>query len=400
MSQRARAGGIRPLINWLLDAAVTDFDLQELAAETAERLVVAGYPLYRLNVSAQILHPLYAGTAFTWVRGEGWDLDSFERERTESDQWLQSPLRHMREHDLSEYRLRIHRGEGRDYPVVRKLQARGATDYLAILTSFGEPQPDAEWRDGVFMTWSACAPAGWSARQVADLRRLQAALAVVFRLAMRQRLAEDVVSAYLGADAGRRILTGQIQRGDGDDIETVIWFSDLRSSTRLAEALDKEAFISLLNRFFECTGNAVQAVGGEILDYIGDSILAIFPFEKLGGAAQAGNLALQAATQAALALADTNRERAARGDEPLGFGIGLHPGTVMFGNIGVPDRLNFSVVGAAANIAARVADQCRDLNEEIVASDQFRQLTNAKWRPLGTHKLRNVRQPMALFAPE
>ena len=394
-----RLSRIRPTINWMLTQALTDFVLKALVAETAKRLVAAGYPLYRLHVSTQTLHPLYAGTEFTWVRGEGWKLDPYGHTGTVSDAWLQSPLCHMIENGLGEYRLRIHRGEGGDYPVIREMQAKGATDYLALLTPFGDPQTAIQRKDGVLMSWSADAPAGWSERDVADLRHLQSRLAVVLRLAMRQRLAENVVSAYLGADAGKRILAGQIQRGDGEDIEAIIWFSDLRSSTRLAESLGKEVFLELLNCFFECTGNAVQAVNGEILDYIGDSILAIFPFAKLGGAEQAGRLALQAAMQASTDLAEVNRARQARGEEPLGFGIGLHSGTVMFGNIGIPDRLNFSVVGSATNEAARVAEQCRDLNEEIIVSEKFRNLTNTQWRALGTFKLRNVSKPMPLFAP-
>ena len=391
---------IRPIIDWLLGQALADFRLGDLVAGISTRLLEAGYALHRFHVTVRILHPIYSGTAFTWTPEQGLRRDAFARSDSASENWLRSPLHYMMKNRVTEYRLRIHNDEGvEDYPVIRDLKAQGATDYIAILTPFGDPATAVEREDGVVMSWSGRAPGGWSDDEVADLRRLQSRLAVVVRLAMHQTLARDVVSAYLGADAGTRVLAGQIQRGDGEDIEAVIWFSDLRSSTRLAETLGTTAFLELLNRFFECTAGAVQASNGEILDYIGDSVLAIFPFEKFGGPAAACRTALAAGNLASARLEEVNAERRARGEEALGFGIGLHPGTVMFGNIGIADRLKFSVIGPAANEAARVADQCRGLGEEIVVSEVFRDLAGGDWRPLGVFELRNVNQPMALFAP-
>ena len=391
---------IRPIIDWLLEQALADFQLGDLVTGIAERLVETGYALQRFHVTVRILHPIYSGTAFTWSRGGGLQRAAFGRADSASNAWLNSPLNHMLKSRITEYRLRIHRGEGiKDYPFIRELKTLGATDYLAILTPFGDPVTAIEREDGVVMSWCGEAPGGWSDAEAIDLRRLQSRLAVVVRLAMHQTLARDVVSAYLGADAGQRVLAGQIQRGDGEDIEAVIWFADLRSSTRLAESLGTDAFLELLNRFFECTAGAVQASGGEILDYIGDSVLAIFTFEKFDGPAQACRTALAAANLASTRFAEFNRERHERDEEPLGFGIGLHPGTVMFGNIGTADRLKFSVIGPAANEAARVTAQCRILDEEIVVSEVFRNLAGGDWRALGTFELRNVNQPMALFAP-
>ena len=394
---------IRPIIDWLLAQALVDFQLGDLVAGIAEQLVEAGYALHRFHVTVKVLHPIYSGTAFTWTPQRGLRRDAFERSDNVSEAWLCSPLNHMLENRLTEYRLRIHAGEGLgEHPVIRELKADGATDYLAIMTPFGDPETAIERGDGVMMSWSGRSPEGWSDGQVADLRRLQSRLALAVRLALHQTLARDVVSAYLGADAGRRVLAGQIQRGDGEDIEAVIWFSDLRSSTRLAESLGTDAFLELLNGFFECTAGAVRASDGEILDYIGDSVLAIFPFAKFGGPAEACRTALSAANLAKTRLAEVNGRRRARDAEALGFGIGLHPGTVMFGNIGIADRLKFSVIGPAANEAARVADQCRGLGEAIVVSEVFRDLAGKderQWRALGVFELRNVNRPMALFAP-
>ncbi len=392
---------IRPVIDWVLAQALRDFRFEGLFTGTAERLVAAGYPLLRLHVTIRVLHPIYAGTAFTWVRNRGLELDAFERSGNSSDMWLRSPLRYMLENRIDHFRLRIHKGEGLDdYPFILDMKAQGATDYLAMLTPFGDPATAIEREDGTIISWASQAAGGWTDQEVSDICRLQSRLAVVVRLAMQQTLAQDVVAAYLGPDAGRRVLAGQIQRGDGEDIDAVIWFSDLRSSTRLAESLGKEAFLALLNHFFEYTAGAAQAANGEILDYIGDSVLAIFPFEKFGGPAKSCLAALAAASQAAAGMAEFNRQRQADDEEPLGFGIGLHPGTAMFGNTGTPHRLKFTVVGRAVNEAARITDKCRDLDEEIVVSEKFRDITGGDWRPLGKFDLRNVNKPMALFAPD
>jgi adenylate cyclase len=401
ISTDARQDTIRPIIDWLLDQALNDFQLEELVAGVAERMVDVGYRLYRLHLTVRLLHPVYSGTAFTWVEGEGLQRDAFKPGDTESQKWLGSPLRHMLENHLFEYRLRIDRGEGlADYPMIQDLDQAGATDYLAILTGFGNKSTAIEREDGVIMSWVGRCPGGWTDREVAGIRRLQSRLAVVVRLALRESLAKDVLSAYLGSDAGERVLAGQIRRGDGEDIEAVIWFSDLRSSTRLAEMLGRDDFLELLNDFFECTAGAVQESQGEILRYIGDSVLAIFSFEKCGGPTQACHAALAAAHEAKAHVAELNRQRQAQGAEKIGFGIGLHPGTVMFGNIGIPERLDFTVVGPAANEAARVADQCRDLSQELIVSERFRELAGGEWRSLGSFRLRNVKQPMALFAPD
>jgi adenylate cyclase len=400
-SRNEQQATIDTIIDWLLAQALGDFQIEQLVSNVAERMVDIGYRLYRLHLTVRLLHPIYSGTAFTWVEGEGLQRDSFRPGDNESQKWLRSPLHYMLGNGLFELRLRIDRGEGlADYPLIQDLNQTGATDYLAILTGFGDTTTAIEREDGVVVSWVSRSPGGWTDDEIAGIRRLQSRLALVVRLALRKSLAENVLSAYLGEDAGRRVLAGQIRRGDGEDIEAVIWFSDLRSSTRLAESLGKDDFLELLNHFFECTAGAVQASRGEVLRYIGDSVLAIFPFERFGGATEACHAAFAAAQEAASQVAELNRKRQAQDAETLGFGIGLHPGIVMFGNIGIPERLDFSVVGPAANEAARVADQCRDLKQELIVSERFCELAGGEWRSLGSFRLRNVKQPMELFAPD
>ncbi len=395
------ADRIRPVIDWILEQALTEFAIEEFIAETAEKMLESGYALHRLHITARILHPIYSGVSFTWTQDKPIETDNYRRDDMQSDNWLKSPLRYLLENDLNEYHIKIHAGEGiAEYPIIQNLANESATDYFAYLSRFGKKDTAIERKDGLIVTWACNGDGGWSDQELVDLRRLQSRLAVAVRLALSKSLAENITCAYLGKDAGMRVLSGQIQRGDGEDIDAVVWFSDLRSSTRLAETLGKKEYIKLLNQFFECTAGAVTETEGEILGYIGDSVLAIFPCAQFGGPAEASRQALGAGRLASSQIRDLNRYRASRDEETIGFGIGLHYGTVTYGNIGIPERLSFSVIGSTANEAARITDQCRDLGEEIVVSERFSNLVDGDWRNLGEFQLRNVNYPMTLFAPE
>ena len=184
----------------------------------------------------------------------------------------------------------------------------------------------------------------------------------------------EMLYTYLGKRTGERVLTGAVKRGDGEKIYAVIWFCDLRDSTSLAESMPVEAFLDLLNQFFDCTAGAVLDHGGEILRFIGDASLAIFP---IGGSSRslrevctpaegACERALAAARDASSRIDDLNRNRRNRGEQPLGFALAIHIGEVMYGNIGVPGRLEFTVIGSAANEAARLAALCRELDQSVL----------------------------------
>ena len=203
------------------------------------------------------------------------------------------------------------------------------------------------------------------------------------------------------------MLQGLIKRGDGDDINAVIWFCDLRGSTPLAESLPREAFLTVLNGFFECTAGTVLDHGGEVLRFIGDAALAIFPIaapeqdsadQRSNATAEAACATAFAAARDAVARMETlNRERSGRGEEPLGFGIALHLGDVMYGNIGTPQRLEFTVIGAAANEAARLEGMCKILKKPLLLSAEVARHLPDELQSLGHHKLRGVGAEQEIF---
>ena len=216
---------------------------------------------------------------------------------------------------------------------------------------------------------------------------------------------EALLKTYLGQCPGELVLAGRTKRGEGEKIHAVIWLCDLRDSTWLSETLPVEDFFRTLNEFFDCTAGAVMEHGGEILGYLGDAVFAIFP---IGGAERplveacfreegACAAALAAARGARLRVDALNRQRVSRGEPPLEFALALHVGDVMYGNLGVPQRMQFTVIGAAANEAARLAAQCKDLDRWVLVSSAFPRCFPGQMVSLGHHVMRGLDRPEEIF---
>lgn len=220
-----------------------------------------------------------------------------------------------------------------------------------------------------------------------------------------QRSAEDLLKTYLGERTGARVLAGRTKRGEGEKIHAVIWLCDLRDSTRLSESMPVEDFFRSLNDFFDCTAGAVLDHGGEILSYIGDAVLGIFAIDGPEKPLREACIREEGACAAALAAARDarsridalNERRKTRGEPPLEFGLALHVGDVMYGNLGVPQRMQFTVIGAAANEAARLAGMCKDLGRWVLVSSAFPRCFPGEMVSLGHHVMRGVGTPEEIF---
>ena len=248
-------------------------------------------------------------------------------------------------------------------------------------------------------SWLTDCEAGFSDRDIAALMRIQKRLAVACKVNIKEQVAHNVLDAYLGRNAGERVLRGQIKLGDGEEINAVIWFSDLRGSTPLADSMTKSEFLGVLNDYFEVTAGAVIANGGEVLRFIGDAVLATFPIDDTDQSAErAAHAATDALREANSRLEATNARREGDGEASISFGAGLHVGEVLYGNIGVPERVEFSVIGAAANEAARIESLTKQLGRHVLASRAFVDLHPEPWNSVGLHALRGVGEEVELFA--
>jgi adenylate cyclase len=262
-----------------------------------------------------------------------------------------------------------------------------------------------ETHQGLGTSWSTKHPAGFGASDIAAMRQVLAPLALALRVVIKDQITRNALNTFHGPLVGGRILSGLIKRGAGERLAAALWYSDLRNSTGLADALPVEAFLDLLNVYFDCAAGAVMEEGGQVLDIIGDAILAFFPASEPPasgpGGAQACASALRAASTAQSRLAALKAQGNARA-EAISFGIGIHFGDVVFGNAGTAERLKFGIIGRSVNEVARTADMAKVLKREVVVSDAVAsRITSAErlaLSDLGEHELRGIPLARRLWA--
>jgi adenylate cyclase len=352
-----------------------------------ERLRGVGIPIRRGQVGFRTLHPLYNVGRLNWTTERGVFVELYRPEQIGRDEFLRSPMGHVLNHRLPILRRRLTGDTALlDFAILEEFRAQGGTDYVVFLVGF-----DRSGRNGVICSWLS------DARRL-DRRRDRGAAAnhppAWDRAAKMERsIAQNIAHAYLGKRAGEAVLAGSIRRGDGEKITAALWYSDLRRSTEFADRLPAEAFLQLLGQYYEMTAASVLDHGGEVVSLIGDAVLGVFRVE--GTPDDACRRALAAASEARRRL-DSSGTTAT--GAALDFGISLHLGQVIHGNVGVPERLQFTLVGSAVNEGVRVRDLTKTLGCPLLATAPFaRAVPNEPWRALGEHALRGLEAPMPIL---
>lgn len=394
--------GVQALSDWMIETALQVSDYEFMFAEFCERLNGLGIPVDRVTMAMTTLHPLMEAVTLTWHRDTGASgLEYHAHRSNEGEDWKQSPLKALVDSGDFEVRHTLsHPGPWSGFPILRALEEEGFSDYLVFLSPFSGKLDPLIRQDGMMTSWATKTSEGFTAEQIATLKRLIPRFALVAKLANRERLKVNIAYAYLSENAGERVLNGQIKLGDGQNIRAIIWFSDLRDSTPLAEKLSREDYLNLLNDYFDSLAGAVMEHGGEVLRFIGDAALAIFPIGDDGySETEARERALAATKTAEKKAAACNDRRASEDKTPFRYGIALHAGEIMYGNIGVPSRVEFSVIGAAANEAARLEGLTKELQEIVLVSGEFAENHDHLWRDLGAHPIKGSYRPMSVFAP-
>lgn len=393
------------IASWLIEAGLAGMSEPDLLHGFCERVLAAGTPLARAIVAIDTLHPIHEGRVFRWHRTRA-DLDAmtpYDRNSQDSpseEAWRRSPFYHLLQTGGSVLRRNMARGDPADFLVLEELRAEGMSDYLAVIHRFA-PSAAIGQMDCVYSSWASDGAEGFEDEETQALTRLIAPLALALKCASLARIAETLVETYLGRDAGRRVLSGRIARGVADRIGAVLWFSDLRGYTRISDSAAPEQVIPLLNDYAEAVISAVHEAGGDVLKLIGDGTLALFAAED---PAEACACALRAEALARERVAVLNRHRAAAGLPVTQPYLGLHVGEVFYGNIGSPDRLDFTVIGPAVNEVSRIAALCRSAEREVLVSSAFlaaaRPEDRARLVSVGRYALRGVARPQELFTLE
>ncbi|WP_298937148.1 adenylate/guanylate cyclase domain-containing protein [uncultured Ruegeria sp.] len=391
------------LIDWLVTKGLEGAGQEELLEEFCTRLVEMGVPLMRFHAAQSTLHPVYGGTGYSWYHDKGGESEKFENTDTPSEQWQSSPLYALLHEDLGEIRAKLYeQNESSRFPLLNDLREVGATEYYATGVSFessGQVRPNGAQKatDGVLMSWTSNAPKGFEDTDLSLIREVLPHLGLALKSAKNQTLARDLLRVYLGRDAGRRVLSGEIRRGSLQQIDAVIWNFDLEGFTNLSEELPGLDIIEMLNDYLAVAVRVVHDSGGNILKFMGDGLMAMFDVGEIDADARA---ALSAVPLLQTRMAELNAQRQAAGQPVANFTLALHSGEILYGNIGSETRLDFTVIGPAVNQAARIAGMHRSLGQRILISDDVASAAQPCAQELvsvGRYMLRGVSEPKELF---
>jgi adenylate cyclase len=384
---------------WIVHAALAGSDDVATLAGVCERLDGAGIPLVRVSISGDLLDPTLDGRGVRWKRGEGAGEEVFTRagDAVVSEDWKRSPFFHLIEAGEERLRRRLDASYRRgEFPLLDTLQDQGATDYAAFVARVGESMRLGGIR-GVISSWTTDRPGGFAETHVETLARIMPALALAFMLRTTSRTARTMVTTYLGSDAAMRVLAGNIVRGRAERIRAVVWYADLVGFTRISETVGADGVLAMLNDYAEAQVEAIEAQGGHVLKFMGDGILAIFPDDD---PVRACTRALDAAESQRQRIAALNERRTASGLPVTELRLALHIGELLYGNVGSPRRLDFTVLGPAVNEAARIEALCGSLDQAVVVSSAFADAAGEA-RPrlvsLGRYAMKGVAMPQELF---
>ena len=390
----------REIGEWIVHATLAGTNEIEIVAGVGKRLNAAGVSIVRVSVATDLLDPTFDGRGVRWLRDEGGLEETFVRDdegTIVSEDFPQSPFGFLlrsgqptlRRHLDATYR----RGE---FQMLDKFQDQGATDYLAFSVRVGEPIRLGVG-EGITGSWTTDAKEGFTDAEVELLAGIMPPLTLAFMLRTNHRDTRTLLTTYLGSDAAERVLAGNIVRGRAEPIRAVVWFSDLVSFTRISDTTSPDKVLAFLNDYAQAQVEEIEAHGGNVLKFIGDGILAIFPNADT---TQACKGALDAAVSLRHRIAALNERRAAAGLPVTDTQLALHVGELLYGNLGSPRRLDFTVLGSAVNEAARIEALCRSLDQPVIVSWAFAEAAGDARRQLvslGRYAMKGVAQPQELF---
>ena len=398
MSQIFEKSEIMSLCDWICERGLLRVSLEELLEGVCERLDTMGLPLMRGYITAQTLHPRISVLDSTWRRGEGVSADFINYQAEPLPGFLKSPIKHLLDNGLSHLRVGLEGDEPLPFPICEEFRQQGGTDYLAIVTGFGRDGA-LDGRTGVISTWVTATPGGFSDDDITLLRYLAPKLAIAVQTRTSQDITVNLLNTYVGSEAGRLILNGEIRRGAVEAISSVILLADLRGFTAVSERAPLDELIETLNEYFDCLVEPIVEHNGNILKFLGDGLLAIFP---LNGepAADLCEHALDAATAALQRIETLKRERSESGKIAMDLDIALHLGDVYWGNVGSAERLDFTIIGPAVNEAARIEALCAQYERDLLVSETFAKAashSSERLVSIGRFALRGVRSAQSIY---
>ena len=385
---------IAPLVDHLLSLRTGRLRSTTLFAQYCQYLRQLGIALERATLHVPQLHPQISARAFLWLAETGGAMETGRRHGMQKSAfYLESPVRRIYE-GAGQIRRRLSASDAPlDFPILEELKAEGFSDYYMTSLAFSTgARPNA-------VSFAAKSDSGFSEADIALIEASLPALGAVLEVRHQRQTARQLLTTYIGPNAGERVLNGDILRGRGEVIHATLWYCDLRGFTELSEQLPSDEMIQLLNDYFEVMAQPVKGRGGEILKFIGDAMLAIFPIEggPEGMPCEACCKAILAAQEGLDGIAAFNEMRQAEAKPPIRAGVALSRGDVVYGNIGDAERLDFTAIGPAVNLATRLEGLTRDLDPPIVFTRDVAEASGRPFRHLGAFDLKGIALPQDAF---
>ncbi|MGB5328626.1 MAG: adenylate/guanylate cyclase domain-containing protein [Gammaproteobacteria bacterium] len=381
------------VIDWLFADGRRIESTNKFVHQLSHQLNDHGASIDRLMLSLLTLNPQLIGTSETWLKStDTTTLVNASHGVRDTERFIGSPLQAIYE-THKRVRKRLDNLPEDAHRAYTELAEDGFTDYLALPVLFGEvAQP------GAAIIICTKQKGGFSDQDIESFRQIRDYLAPILEVHALRHISRSLMNTYVGKRTSEKVLAGMIKRGDADVINAALWYSDLRDFTCLTETLPAEQVLEMLNEYFEFVSAAVTARGGEILRFIGDAMLIVFPIDDNMCKQTACNAAIDSAIDAYNTLASLNHQRRRHGQPVIEFGVGLNVGEVIYGNVGAPDRLDFTVMGPAVNRTARLEALTKELSCDILFSQNFAELIEIPSEFLGNHEMKGIAEPQAVYA--
>ncbi len=382
------------VVQWLYSDAPQLKGTLEIITELGQRLRAGKVPVDRVTTGIWVVHPNVRAEASIWSSDSTPELVLYTTDSKTKDDYVKSPVKRVHE-DRQPVRIAIERDPAAadEYPIGAEMRAEGYTDYIALPMPFSDGSVK-------FASFATKTPGGFSNSHIGVFDSLIRPLALVCELKTLRRTAETVLNTYVGPRAGSKVLDGTTRRGEGEWIKAVVSFADIRGFTRLSNTMPADKIVLFLNRYFGAMTAAVEAHGGEVLKFIGDEVMAIFPYQSDEEAGQAALRGLMAARETLSRIAEINSDKTCMETPDMSVGIALHAGDVFFGNVGSETRLDFTVVGPVVNLASRIAGLAKDLERQVLVSDAIAEIMGCRSGLFGRYQVKGFDDPVAVYSPD
>ncbi|MDO6479244.1 adenylate/guanylate cyclase domain-containing protein [Shimia thalassica] len=380
---------IDKLTHWMITEGRRSGDPVKVVSHFCSSLIEAGVPFWRVNIGQRFANPLLIAWGVVWTP-DGTESYDVTHERMLTDGYVGSSFEHLMIHRAPLHKSLRGLDPKSDHLSYIEFAEVGGTDYYATLMYYG----DGSLHGCTFVTQS---DAGFLPEHLKMIEAALPALSAAMEPITMRKSSQSLLRTYLGAGPSQAVWDGSIRRGERTSLEAVVMFSDLRGFTALSDTAKEEDLFGALNGYFDVVVQAVEEMQGDVLKFMGDGILSIFPIVSPDERAHQCRQSVLAAQKILADLAVLNLDRSKAHLTPLEIGIGLNSGQVSYGNIGSPGRLDFTVLGGAVNVASRIEGLTKSLGHRVLATKAIAQETPECFRPCGTHDVRGLDRQIDLF---